>query len=75
MSKAQAKLTDQIRLAIENCGESRYRISQETGIAQAVLSKFVNRKAGMTLESLNTLAAYLGLAIVVTKPKRTQKGE
>jgi len=49
---------------------SRYRLWKETGIDQAVLSRFVAGKAGMTLKSLDVLADALGLRVVADRSKR-----
>lgn len=57
------KLTDQIRRAVKNCGESRYQICQQTGIDKATLSRFMSG-CGLSMESLDTLADYLRLSIV-----------
>ena len=73
MRQRPDKLTDQIRRAIAACGVSRYRLWKETGIDQAVLSRFMAGKAGMTLKSLDVLAAALNLRIVVGKPKRKKE--
>jgi len=49
-----------IREAIEKSGKTRYRISQESGVAQAVLCKIM---AGGTcsMDTAETLAKHLGL--------------
>ena len=49
-----------IKEAIEKSGQSRYRISQETGVAQAVLCKIM---AGGTcsMDTAERLCEYLGL--------------
>jgi ribosome-binding protein aMBF1 (putative translation factor) len=70
MTRRRDKLTDQIRRAINESGVSRYRLWKETGIDQAVLSRFVAGKAGMTLKSLDVLADALGLRIVADRSKR-----
>ena len=70
MTRRCDKLTDQIRRAIDESGVSRYRLWKETGIDQAVLSRFMAGKAGMTLKSLDVLADALGLRIVADKSKR-----
>jgi hypothetical protein len=62
-------LMDQLREAIETDGRSAYRISKDTGIDAAVLSRFLNGTAGMRLEAVESLCAYLGLKLV----KRTTK--
>ena len=70
MTRRRDKLTDQIRRAVDESGTSRYRLWKETGIDQAILSRFMARKAGMTLKSLDVLADALGLRIVADKSKR-----
>lgn len=62
-------ISDQLKKAIEECGQSRYRISQETGIEEAALSRFVNGKRGLTLETVDRLADYFGLRLTKSKGK------
>jgi len=62
MNKAShKKFSDEIRDAVRNCGETRYRICVETGIDKAVLCRFVQGKVGLSMETLDRLADYLGL--------------
>jgi transcriptional regulator with XRE-family HTH domain len=70
MAKPHAKLSDQIRQAIVDSGETRYRISKATGINEAAQSKFVHGERGLSLESLDALAEYLHLEIVMRKPSK-----
>ena len=70
MTGRRDKLTDQIRRAIDESGVSRYRLWKETGIDQAVLSRFMAGKAGMTLKSLDVLADALELQVVAGRSKR-----
>lgn len=65
MRKKRSKVSDQIRVAIESCGVSRYRIAKDTGIDSATLCRFMADTGGMTVETLDKLAEYLGLEIVV----------
>jgi transcriptional regulator with XRE-family HTH domain len=58
-----------IRKAIEASGQTRYRISQETGIAQSQLSRLMSGECGMSIGTVQRLADYLGLELVV-RPKR-----
>jgi len=67
MRKKKTKISDQIRGAIESAGVSRYRIEIETGIDKATLSRFMNGKAGMSVETLDKLGEFLGLEIVKRK--------
>ena len=64
-----AELLNMIRKAIEASGQSRYRISKETGIAESVLSRFMSGETAITVETVERLADYLGLEIVL-RPKR-----
>ncbi len=58
------RFSDEIRAAVENCGKTRYRIAKETGIAAAVLCRFVQGQVGLSMDTLDTLAEYLGLHVV-----------
>jgi transcriptional regulator with XRE-family HTH domain len=60
-------LSDQLREAVLNCGQTRYRIAQETGITEGQLSRFVRGHSRMTLDTLDILAAYLNLEVVRRK--------
>lgn len=64
MGKKRTKISDQIRAAIESAEVTRYRIAQETGIDEATLSRFMAKKVGMSVETLDKLGEYLGLEIV-----------
>ena len=56
--------SDDLREAIRRCGKTRYRISQDTGVSEAVLCKFMQGQRGMLLPSIDKLYAYLGLRLV-----------
>lgn len=64
-----AKLENAIRKAINASGQTRYRIAQETGVSQAMLSRFINGERGLSVVMLELLADYLGLEIII-RPKR-----
>ena len=64
-------LSDQVRQAIDDSGQTRYRIAQETGIDESALAKFYNRHRGFNSDTLDILGEYLGLRIVMDrKPKK-----
>jgi transcriptional regulator with XRE-family HTH domain len=73
MEKRTAKLSDQIRRAVDASGLSRYRISKELGIAESTMSRFMSGKGGLSMDSIDALAALLGLNIVAGK-RANQKG-
>lgn len=69
MAKQRKKLSDQIRQAVETCGETRYAIFKATGIDQATLSRFLSGERGLPMTTLDTLADYLDLNIQASKRK------
>ena len=74
MGKKFKRLSDQLRDAIKSCGKTRYRIWQETGISQEVLSRFVNMKGGLSMRAVDKIGEYLGLKITFERRPRKQKG-
>ena len=73
MSKRRAKLSDQVRQAVDHCGQTRYRISMETAIDQATLSRFMSGAYGLPMRTLDMLADYLDLNITVGKGRKSRK--
>ena len=68
------KMADQIRQVIDDSGQTRYRISKETGIDESALAKFYNGHRGLSMDALDRLSEYLGLRIVMDrKPKKKGK--
>ena len=64
MPRRPSTVSDQLRRAILSAPVTRYRISKETGVSEAALSRFVHRKQYLDLSSVDKLAAYLGLELV-----------
>ena len=58
------KPSDQVRQAIAESKLTRYRIAQLSGVPQSTLSKFINGKGGLTLDTVDRLAAVLRLSVV-----------
>jgi hypothetical protein len=63
-------VSEQLRLAIDASGQSRYAICKATGIDQGQLSKFMAGKLGLSIDALDILCAYLGLEL---RPARRKK--
>jgi len=55
-------ISDVLRQAIEESGMTRSRISQETGVDESVLSRFM-AGANLTMRHADTLAEFLGLEL------------
>lgn len=69
-----AKLMDAIRRAVEASGKSRYLIAKESKVSAGQLSRLVNGKRGMTVDTIERLADYLNLRITVEPKGKTTKG-
>jgi hypothetical protein len=69
MAKQEA-VSDQLREATRASAKSRYRISVETGIAQSILSRFLNQGAGLSMENIDRLCACLGARLVMESDKK-----
>jgi hypothetical protein len=65
------KVSEQVRRAIKDCGLTRYRISQLTGIDQASLTKFMSGERGLSSKALDTLGKLLDLEVVMHGPRRS----
>ncbi len=70
--KRRIRLSDQIRRAVAASGLTRYRISKITGIDQAVLSRFMAGKVGLSMSALDRLADALELDVVARKQRKTK---
>jgi transcriptional regulator with XRE-family HTH domain len=68
-------VSERLRAAIQAAGVSRYRIAQECGVAESVLSRFVRGERGLDLPTVDRVAAYLGLDLVTVKNAARAKGK
>ncbi len=72
MKRKRPTLTEQVRQAIADCGQSRNAISKATGIDPATLCRFMHRKGGLSNPILDTLGEYLDLRIVAGNPRKSK---
>ena len=63
-------LLNEVRKAMKSSELTNYRIAKDTGITQSQLSRFARGERGLNVESIEWLADYLGLEIVVRRKKR-----
>ena len=68
------RFSEQLRRALETSDKTRYRISKETGIDQSILSRFVNRAAGLSMENVDKLVECLGLRLLAEDRPEKRKG-
>lgn len=69
-------ILESIAKAIKKSGKSRYQISKEIGIDQAVLCRIVagSGTGSCSTKTADILCKYLGLKLVPKKPKKKVKG-
>ena len=72
MAKRRIKLSEQIRRAVDDCGQTRAAIGQAADIDESTLSRFMSGERGLSMKTLDRLADYLDLNI--TLGKRRNKG-
>lgn len=68
--KRKSNIEEKLRNAIINSEMSRYRISKLSGVGQAELSLFVNRKRTLTLPTAAKVADVLELDLMPIKKGR-----
>ncbi len=57
-------LSDQVRQAIKDCGETHSAICDATELDNATLSRFMSGERGLSTPALDAIAEYLELSIV-----------
>ena len=70
-----ARILDAICEAIKASGKTRYRIAKDTGISQTQLSRLMTGERGLSIESAERLADYLGLEVIIRPKRRTRKAK
>ena len=56
-------MTDQLKQAVADSGETLYRVAKDSGVDYSVLLRFMADERGISLETAGKLAAYLGLEL------------
>ena len=70
MILGMVRLLDAICEAIETSGKTRYGIAKDTGISQTQLSRLMSAERGLSIDTLERLAEYLDLEIVIRKRRK-----
>mgnify|MGYP002783803940 FL=1 len=69
-----AKLTSEIRAAVKASDQTPYAIAKGANVARSQLSRLLSGKSGMTVDTIERLADYLGLRITIEPKDKTTKG-
>ena len=76
MPKQRRSFSEQLRIAILEADVTRYRIAQETDVAESALCRFMKEEVGLSLDSIDRIWGYLELDITTSKRKpRKRKGK
>ena len=68
MTKKRISLGDQIRQAVKDAPMSRNALCKAAGIDKGSFSRFMARKVGLSIPTLDALAEVLRLDVVAGKP-------
>ena len=60
-------IEETVREAIRESGLTLKELGEKTGVDPSVLSRFVNGKRGLTLETIDRLAPTLGIRVSVAR--------
>ena len=66
-------VTETLRQAIVQSGQTHYRIWKETGVDTRVIDRFVNREFCASGQTIDRLAEYFGLELTRKKTEKTVK--
>ncbi len=72
MRKKQS-ISNQLRQILAEAAESRYRIAKETGLGEAMLSRFMHGKGGLSMKGLDEIGTLLDLEIRRRGPTAKKK--
>ncbi len=68
------QLTRAITAAVKASDQTPYAIAKGAGVARSQLSRMMRGESGMTADSIEKLADYLGLRITIAPKGKTTKG-
>lgn len=68
------QLTNAIAAAVRASDETPYAIAKGAGVARSQLSRMMRGESGMTADTIERLADYLGYRITIEPKAKTRKG-
>ncbi len=69
-----AKLMNEIRAAIKASDQTPYAIAKGAKVARSQISRLLSGESGMSVETIERLADYLGFRITIEPKTKTTKG-
>jgi hypothetical protein len=73
MPKKEPTISETLRAAIKASSLSLGFISDKTEIDKAVLSRFINRKGGLSMEGIDAIGKLLGVKTTISRKSRDAK--
>ena len=73
-AKRHKTVSEQLREAIDAAPISRRQICLRLGIDESQFSRYMNHKAGLSMEGIDAVAAFLGLELRPIQKPRVKKG-
>lgn len=67
----QKSVSDQLRITIQRCGKTRYRLSLDSGVSQSALSRFITGESELTIANAEKLCKAIGVQLVI-KVRKTK---
>ncbi len=67
MARKTTSVSEAIRRAIVKSGQTAMDVERGTGVSNAVVGRFLRKKRGLNLATVDKLAHYLGLELVTRK--------
>lgn len=67
-------LTEAVLDAVKRSGQTPYAIAKGSGVARSQLSRMLRGQSGMTADTIERLADYLGLRVTIEPKRKTTKG-
>ena len=74
MIPSMVRILEIIRRAVRDSDKSQYRIAQDTGLSKSQLSRLMSGERGLSIETIERLAKYLNLEIIVRPKQRRKRG-
>lgn len=73
-TQGMGQLTKAIAAAVKASDQTPYAIAKGAGVARSQLSRMMRGESGMTADTIERLADYLGLRITIEPKGKTTKG-